>query len=92
MAKGNNNYINKFNVLDLFCGCGGLSKGFESAGFNIVLGIDNDKQALETFEKNHKNSIALNLDLSQKETFEKIKKTIGLKNVDVIVGGPPCQV
>ena len=42
-----------FNVLDLFCGCGGLSYGFESAGYNIVLGIDNDKKALETFELNH---------------------------------------
>ena len=43
----------KYNVLDLFCGAGGLSCGFERAGFNIVLGIDNDKKALETFEANH---------------------------------------
>ena len=44
------------NVLDLFCGCGGLSCGFMQAGFNVILGIDNDKAALNTFQKNHKKS------------------------------------
>jgi DNA (cytosine-5)-methyltransferase 1 len=38
--------MKKINVLDLFCGAGGLSCGFERAGFNIVLGRDNDKKAL----------------------------------------------
>ena len=54
----------KLNVIDLFSGCGGLSKGFEEAGFNILLGIDNDKDALATFEQNHNNSKAVNIDLS----------------------------
>ena len=38
-----NNPPNGLRVLDLFCGCGGLSLGFKRAGFNIVGGIDNDK-------------------------------------------------
>ena len=37
------------NAIDLFSGCGGLSYGFEQAGFNILLGIDNDATALEAF-------------------------------------------
>ena len=41
-------------VIDLFSGCGGLSLGFEMAGFNIVLGIDNWADALKTFSKPHK--------------------------------------
>ena len=45
------------NVLDLFCGCGGLSCGFVQAGFNVILGIDNDKAALNTFQKNHKKTV-----------------------------------
>ena len=45
--------INKKNVIDLFCGCGGLSYGFIEAGYNVVLGIDHWKDAIITFENNH---------------------------------------
>lgn len=81
----------KYNVLDLFCGCGGLSKGFEDAGFNVILGVDNDDAALNTFKKNHHNSKVLNGDLSDIETVNVIKDMVQNKTVDVIVGGPPCQ-
>lgn len=100
MTEGNYNIIlvkkwnvnmRELNVIDLFCGCGGLSKGFEDAGFNVILGVDNDDAALKTFEKNHKNSQKLNADLSDTATFEIIKKIVGGKNVDVLIGGPPCQ-
>ena len=79
-----------FNVLDLFCGCGGLSYGFESAGYNIVLGIDNDKKALETFELNHKNSKSICGDITTMHA-EDINRATGGKQIDVIIGGPPCQ-
>lgn len=79
------------NVIDLFCGCGGLSYGFESAGFNILLGIDNDAKALETFELNHKGAKSICGDITN-VTYEKdIKPLIGGKTIDVIIGGPPCQ-
>ncbi len=81
----------KFNVIDLFCGAGGLSLGFQQAGFNIIVGVDNEPVALETFEYNHKGSVALNADLSQQETFDLILKTAGDKKIDVIIAGPPCQ-
>lgn len=78
-----------FKVLDLFCGCGGLSFGFELAGFEIIAGIDNWKDALVTFEKNHKNSKTILADLfndKPKTLMQQVKSKI-----DVIVGGPPCQ-
>jgi len=81
----------KYNVLDLFCGCGGLSRGFESAGFNVVLGVDNDNVALQTFKHNHKGAEALNNDLSLPSTLEMIQKLTHGKSIDIIVGGPPCQ-
>jgi len=78
------------NVLDLFCGCGGLSLGFEQAGYNVLLGIDVWEDALITYRQNHKNSDTLCADLSTlqpKEVEEKIKG----QKVDLIIGGPPCQ-
>lgn len=81
----------KYNVLDLFCGAGGLSYGFECAGFNIVLGIDNDAKALETFEANHKGSKSICGDITEISYEKSIKPLIDGKKIDVIIGGPPCQ-
>lgn len=78
------------NVLDLFCGCGGLSYGFESAGYNIILGIDNDKKALETFELNHKDAKSICGDITTIHKVD-IDKITDNKQIDVIIGGPPCQ-
>lgn len=83
--------MKKYNVIDLFCGCGGLSYGFERAGFNVLLGIDNDEKALETFELNHKNAKTICGDITQIRYEEDIKQIIGYKRIDVIIGGPPCQ-
>lgn len=83
---------NKLTVLDLFCGCGGLSLGFEQSGkFNIVAGVDNYKDALKTFELNHSNSKGLNIDLFDPNFTDEIKKKINNQKIDVIIGGPPCQ-
>ena len=81
----------KYNVIDLFCGCGGLSKGFEMAGYNILLGVDFNQPALDTYQRNHKGSKALYADLSAKDSFDKIDEIVGSDNIDVIIGGPPCQ-
>jgi DNA (cytosine-5)-methyltransferase 1 len=77
-------------VIDLFCGAGGLSKGFEMAGFKILAGLDNDKWSIQTFKKNHKRAKIINEDI-RKVSGEDIEKLIKTKNVDVIAGGPPCQ-
>ena len=83
--------MSTLNVLDLFCGAGGLSYGFESAGFDILVGIDNDAKALETFELNHKGSKSICGDITQITYDEHIKPLLGGKQIDVIMGGPPCQ-
>jgi DNA (cytosine-5)-methyltransferase 1 len=78
------------NIIDLFCGAGGLSYGFERTGFNVLLGIDNDAQALNTFELNHKGAKSICGDITG-IGYDDIKKITGDKKIDVIVGGPPCQ-
>ena len=80
-----------FNTIDLFCGCGGLSKGFEEAGFKVLLGVDFDQAALNTFERNHNGAKGLKLDLSAPDSFDTIMRTINNTKVDVVIGGPPCQ-
>ena len=78
-------------VLDLFCGCGGLSLGFEQAGFDIVGGIDINPHAVATFQHNFPKSVAIEGDL-ENLTIEEIEEKIpNIKEVDVLIGGPPCQ-
>lgn len=79
-----------YKVLDLFCGCGGMSYGFEKAGFDILLGIDVWKDALKTYKHNHKQSEVLCADIAV-ITGEEVAKHIKGEKVDVIIGGPPCQ-
>ncbi|WP_213805179.1 DNA cytosine methyltransferase [Granulicella sp. dw_53] len=83
-----------YNVLDLFCGTGGFSYGFESAalGFKTCLGVDVLPVAGKTFQANHPDALMLTGDirrLRRIEVSEKLKLKKG--QIDVILGGPPCQ-
>lgn len=73
-------------VIDLFCGCGGLSLGFQNAGYNIVAAFDYWDVALNIYKKNfthpvYKRDLSDLTDLSDLETLQP----------DIIIGGPPCQ-
>lgn len=82
---------NKKYMIDLFSGCGGLSFGFEQAGFECILGVDFDKPALKTFKYNHPNAEAMHLDLSEEKSIKTITSEVGERQVKLIVAGPPCQ-
>lgn len=79
-----------YTCLDLFCGCGGLSKGMELAGFEIIGGIDFNEPAIETYQHNFPKAKALCRNLMEMDDSE-IKKTFPVSEIDAIVGGPPCQ-
>ena len=77
------------NVLDLFCGAGGLSLGFKMAGFDIVGGIEFNQEAIDTHALNFKDGYHFCGDIASL-TNEFILEKFGNK-VDVVIGGPPCQ-
>lgn len=80
------------NIIDLFCGCGGFSKGFEQAGFNILLGIDIWKDAINTYKTNFPHAYTILGDLSNIESNDILSKVnVSINDIDVIIGGPPCQ-
>lgn len=80
----------RHTVLDLFCGCGGLSLGFLQAGYHVVAGIDNWADAIETFNLNHSDSKGICKNLLEYDPIE-LQQSELISEVDVIVGGPPCQ-
>ena len=79
---------NKYKVLDLFCGCGGISEGYALAGFEIAGGIDFNEFATITFKHNFKGAKVHNIDITEFTNLQ-IEEEYG--DVDIIVGGPPCQ-
>jgi len=86
----------KFTFIDLFGVPGGMSLGFEMAGFRSVGALDMFKEGLMTYGRNFPHVPSeniVNADASKPTTLKKFVKQTGLKkgDVDVIIGGPPCQ-
>lgn len=79
-----------FTYIDLFCGAGGLSLGFDQAGFENVFSVEISPEFAKTYMRNfpeHHLIIEDIKNISDEEMEELVKQ----KDVDVIVGGPPCQ-
>lgn len=92
MPKQIQSKIKKPTVLDLFCGAGGMSLGFQNAGCEILGGIDKNPHAIRTHHKNFPNC-RLKLDAQPIESITDLSKLeIQPKEVDILIGGPPCQV
>jgi DNA (cytosine-5)-methyltransferase 1 len=72
-------------IISLFSGCGGLDKGFEKAGFEIIWANDNSKSVWQTYESNFPG-----VHLSKK-SLRKVTLTDLPENFLGIIGGPPCQ-
>lgn len=82
--------VKKPVFIDLFAGAGGLSIGLEQAGFELVAATDWDHWSCETLRANHPNILVKEGDIVGLD-LEEFERELGVKEVDVIVGGPPCQ-
>lgn len=77
---------NTLRVIDLFAGCGGLSLGFQNAGFKIVAAYDNWDEAISIYGQNFDHPI-IKRDLGNTEDLSDMEQ----HHADIIIGGPPCQ-
>jgi len=77
-------------ALDFFCGAGGLSLGFQQAGFDVVAAFDSDPIHVEAHAKNFPKSFSCCADV-RTLTGKTVRKLAGLQKVDIVIGGPPCQ-
>jgi DNA (cytosine-5)-methyltransferase 1 len=77
---------NKFKVVDLFSGCGGMSLGFINAEFEVVAAYENWKEAADIYRRNFIHPLHEE-DLGDPNVINSIK----MYSPDIIIGGPPCQ-
>lgn len=75
---------------DLFCGAGGLSLGLSAAGFDVVLAVDSDDEALETHRAHHP-GLSVNWDLADDGVVERVADLVMECGITLVAGGPPCQ-
>jgi DNA (cytosine-5)-methyltransferase 1 len=76
-------------VIDLFAGAGGLSKGFERAGYRVLAGTDHDPDAMATYALNFPHAAAVVGDIRDPAIYQRLVEAGS--GADVVVGGPPCQ-
>lgn len=82
----------KFQMVDLFCGAGGLSLGFTQEGFVTVLANDIEKCCVDTYAHNHPETPRDHIVLGDiRLVTDHLEELLKDKEIDVIVGGPPCQ-
>lgn len=77
-------------IIDLFCGIGGLSLGFEQAGFEVVSAIDMWDDAIKTFNHNRKEKVAKTISVEEYNDVE-LPAIAASNRITGIIGGPPCQ-
>lgn len=82
----------KFNILDLFCGAGGLSYGMhKNTHFSTEVALDFNQQAADTFKRNMPTTDVLVGDITDANTKKRVIEKSKRRGVNMIIGGPPCQ-
>jgi DNA (cytosine-5)-methyltransferase 1 len=78
-------------AIDLFAGAGGLGSGFREEGFRIALAVERDRNAAQTYRANNPGVPVLEADVASLTGKGLKKQFAGIRSVDVVLAGPPCQ-
>ena len=88
----------KYTFIDLFAGCGGLSEGFYRQGFKALAHVEIDHWACETLRARMQyykykdiDKGVIEYDITSEDIIERLEKAVNGQEVDIIIGGPPCQ-
>lgn len=90
----------KYTFIDLFAGCGGLSEGFYKEGFKALAHVEIDKYCCSTlrermkyygYSQNDIDKSVIESDIKADNIINRIEYAVGKSEVDMIIGGPPCQ-
>jgi DNA (cytosine-5)-methyltransferase 1 len=82
--------MKKLTYIDLFCGAGGMTLGFEQQGFENIFSVEYDKDFAETYKYNFPNHNVI-VDDIKNISNKKICDILNNRRVDIVIGGPPCQ-
>lgn len=77
-------------IIDLFCGIGGLSLGFEQSGFDVLYAVDMWEDAVKTYNHNRKKKIAQVMSVED-FNIDILPGLVATNEITGIIGGPPCQ-
>ena len=85
-------YLPPLSSIDLFCGAGGITQGFQQAGYQCLYANDVMPEAIDTFRHNHPGTNAECKPI-ERVNATTLRRSLGLAQgeLDVLVGGPPCQ-
>lgn len=82
--------MKSYTAIDLFSGCGGLSEGLRSAGFEVVAAFDNDNDSVATYKLNHSDTKVFEGDIRDVNTAD-VRRTLNGGHLHLLAGCPPCQ-
>jgi len=89
--QGQFRFDDRMKIIDLFCGCGGMSLGFELAGFETVVACERDLWAGDTYALNHPRTRLVRQDIREIQDWNAVLPENFTDAIDGIIGGPPCQ-
>ena len=80
----------RLTAIDLFCGAGGLSLGLRNAGYDVIAGVEIDKEIGKTYASNHPNTKLITDDIRNVKGDDLIALS-NMRGIDLVAGCPPCQ-